>query len=586
MATSQQVIAGLYAAFFNRAPDAEGLAYWEGQASGGNDLDTFKVLAAGFATHPKFTDIYSGMTNQQFVEAIYVNALGYEGDSEGISYWTGLIDGDMPRSDMVATFVHSALNIDLNDSQWDSLSTSERETAQNRQDTLSNKADVGIYFAETLGSSTNITNPDDLDNDPAYQASITALADVDNTSESVTAGKALVDADASSEDITIPGITLFSDTSSSDISSSTDKITNEGLLSIGGLVEGGSWIASVNGGEFAAVANGTDSNVLFEVATADGDKAVKVKQVDADGNESDYSTVVNFTLDTTAPTLSSKTPSNSSTDVAVESNIALTFDEAVYGENLLGRYVIITDEDGNTHSTISPLTSGSFSNDRLSVTLNPLDDFSANTTYTVTLEEGTLTDLAGNQIVSSSFSFTTAAEAVDFDGILNTTNADEVALANQWLAATDGAILTIDFDSNDYSGADITLDGFGLDDVLKITRADGRIAGDGTSSVIQQPKYYNWGGSTPEVLARSYINNWSTGNREQWSMLGDWIHYTRYPTKTVQTLKFSSKFTTVTDNPTPINNRGYYSRSYHTKTANTLVISGIASISTGSIVFI
>jgi len=191
-ATAQQVIAGLYAAFFNRAPDAEGLSYWEGQATGGNDLSVFNTLAAGFATHYKFTDIYSGMSNQEFVEAIYVNALGYEGDSSGISYWTNLISGDMVRSDMVASFVHSALNIDLSDSQWDSLSASERDGAQNRQDTLANKAEVGIYFSETLGSGSNITNPNDLDNDTAYQRSISALADVDNTSDSVTTGLGFV----------------------------------------------------------------------------------------------------------------------------------------------------------------------------------------------------------------------------------------------------------------------------------------------------------------------------------------------------------------------------------------------------------
>ena len=429
-ATAQQVIAGLYAAFFNRAPDVEGLAYWEGQATGGNDLSVFNSLAAGFATHPKFTDIYSGMTNQQFVEAIYVNALGYEGDSDGINYWTNLINGSMSRSDMVASFVHSALNIDLSDSQWDTLSESERTAAQNRQDTLTNKAEVGIYFAETLGDSTNITNPDDLDSDPAYLASITALADVDNTTESVAASKALVDADSSDSSTPTPSITLFSDTSSSQVSSPTDTITSDGKISIGGLEEGGSWIVSVNGVETTATKNGTDANALFQVTTADGDKLIKVKQLDANGNESAYSNTVSFTLDTTAPTHTNKSPSNSTTDVAIDSNITLTFDEAVYGDNLLGRYVIITDENGNTHSTISPLTSGTFSSDLLSVTLDPIDNFNSAKTYTVTLQEGTLTDLAGNQIASSAFSFTTAGEDVDFDGILNTTSASEVALAN------------------------------------------------------------------------------------------------------------------------------------------------------------
>ena len=193
-ATSQQVIAGLYAAFFNRAPDAEGLSYWQAQATGGNDLSVFNTLAAGFATHPKFTDIYSGMTNQQFVEAIYINALGYEGDSEGIAFWTNAINNGLSQSDMVASFVHSALNVDLNDSQFDSLTTFEREAGQNRQDTLTNKANVGIYFANSLGAASNITNQEALDYDFSYQLSIGTIEDIDNTITSVSTAIGDIDA--------------------------------------------------------------------------------------------------------------------------------------------------------------------------------------------------------------------------------------------------------------------------------------------------------------------------------------------------------------------------------------------------------
>jgi len=191
-ATAQQVIAGLYAAFFNRAPDAEGLNYWEEQTTGGNDLNVFNTLAAGFSTHPKFIDLYSGMNSRQFVEAIYVNALGYEGDSDGIDYWVNFVETHN-RSDMVASFVHSALNIDLSDPQWNSLTPSEKTAAQNRQDTLTNKADVGIYFTDTLGPSSNITTPNNLDNDSAYQLSILALAGINNTIDSLKNNKAIVD---------------------------------------------------------------------------------------------------------------------------------------------------------------------------------------------------------------------------------------------------------------------------------------------------------------------------------------------------------------------------------------------------------
>jgi len=265
-ATAQQVIAGLYAAFFNRAPDAEGLSYWQGQATGGNDLSVFNTLAAGFASHPKFTDIYSGMSDQQFVEAIYVNALGYEGDSSGIEYWTGFVSATS-RSEMVASFVHSALNVDLNDSQFDSLSASEREAGQNRQDTLTNKADVGIYFAETLGSGSNITNPDDLDNDTAYQRSIDALADIDNLASSVNSGFVLIDeifeSIASSGGFPVDDPTTTDSTTTD--STTTDTTTNDSTVSSASLA---SLLVAADEAETAVDEYvGSDTALLAELQT-------------------------------------------------------------------------------------------------------------------------------------------------------------------------------------------------------------------------------------------------------------------------------------------------------------------------------
>lgn len=124
--TSQQVIAGLYVAFFTRAPDKEGLDYWQQRAAGGNNQDVFNEIVAGFASHPKFSELYNSLNNQQFVESIYRNVLGFDGDIDGINYWTGLINDGSSRSDMVVGLVYSALNVDLSDSRWDSLTPEER----------------------------------------------------------------------------------------------------------------------------------------------------------------------------------------------------------------------------------------------------------------------------------------------------------------------------------------------------------------------------------------------------------------------------------------------------------------------------
>ena len=188
---SKQVIAGLYAAFFNRAPDAEGLAYWVGRAANGSDFETFNEIAAGFAGHPKFGSIYDTMTNQQFVESIYVNTLGSSGDSGGIAYWLGELDGGMARSEMVASFVYEALNFDVTDSRWDSLSADDKTNASSRKEAIANKADLGNYFVDNFGDNTNIVNNDDLNNDAAYLASIRVLQGIDSSSTSVAANKSI-----------------------------------------------------------------------------------------------------------------------------------------------------------------------------------------------------------------------------------------------------------------------------------------------------------------------------------------------------------------------------------------------------------
>ena len=106
MATQQQKISALYAAFFNRAPDKEGLNFWEAEMnSNGGDLS---VISNGFSQHPTFASLYNGLTNQKFVEAIYTNMLGGSGDAAGITHWVGRLENGQPKSDMVAEFVETA----------------------------------------------------------------------------------------------------------------------------------------------------------------------------------------------------------------------------------------------------------------------------------------------------------------------------------------------------------------------------------------------------------------------------------------------------------------------------------------------
>ncbi|MFT5660026.1 MAG: hypothetical protein ACI9TV_000660, partial [Sulfurimonas sp.] len=134
--------------------------------------------ASGFASHPTFSSTYSSMGNEVFVQAIYQNSLGREGDAQGVEYWKGLLDNGKSRSDMVAEFMELSLTLDLTPANFPTLSTVELAAAIERQDLITNKAEVAVYFTKNLGSKTNVANAQDPENDPAYLASQRILSNI------------------------------------------------------------------------------------------------------------------------------------------------------------------------------------------------------------------------------------------------------------------------------------------------------------------------------------------------------------------------------------------------------------------------
>ncbi len=181
--TMEEKITGLYVAFFDRAADQTGLEYWTNKADevakqGGDVSAVFKTLSAGFATHPTFKSTYDHLNNEEFVALIYRNALGRDGDAEGIAYWTDLIDRSMSRSDMVATFVELSLVTYLTKENYPSLSDAELAAAQLRQDLITNKVTVALTFTNQLGVLSNVVNASDPESDPAYLASIGIISEV------------------------------------------------------------------------------------------------------------------------------------------------------------------------------------------------------------------------------------------------------------------------------------------------------------------------------------------------------------------------------------------------------------------------
>ncbi|WP_404463172.1 cadherin domain-containing protein [Vreelandella aquamarina] len=115
-----------------------------------------------------------------------------------------------------------------------------------------------------------------------------------------------------------------------------------------------------------------------------------------------------YLVDTTAPTLSSSTPIDGTTAVAVGNNIVLTFNELVQAGS--GNFVI---SNGTDTRTISVNDNSQVSISGSMVTINPAADLSAGSSYHVQMGSGVLIDQAGNAYAgisdSTTLNFDTAA---------------------------------------------------------------------------------------------------------------------------------------------------------------------------------
>ena len=100
----------LYNAAFKRLPDADGLKYWIGKYTSGENDD--RAVAQSFLVSDEFAERYgSNVTNAKYVETLYVNVLGRDYDQEGYNYWLGnLNNGTETRYELLLGFAESAEN--------------------------------------------------------------------------------------------------------------------------------------------------------------------------------------------------------------------------------------------------------------------------------------------------------------------------------------------------------------------------------------------------------------------------------------------------------------------------------------------
>jgi len=195
-----EMISALYAGFYDRAPEESGLQWWENE--GGldlNDPDSFKKLAIGFAQHPAFADKYAGMSDEDFVQAIYENVSGYAGDEAGVEFWTQKLQemqGDADaRAKVASDMIYGFINSQIDAEHFPGLSQEEIEWAQKRQEAVRNKAEAGLDYVKTLGDDSDfspgvdLSDPAALMKDPAWKMAQLAIEGVDEDSQTLAAAE-------------------------------------------------------------------------------------------------------------------------------------------------------------------------------------------------------------------------------------------------------------------------------------------------------------------------------------------------------------------------------------------------------------
>jgi serralysin len=146
-----QQVEELYVAFFNRVPDADGLAYWLGQMSAGQSINQIaEAFYSAGIQYSSLTGFSSGMSNADFVNVVYRNVLGRSdgADAGGLAYWTEeLASGQATHGSLVSTILSSAHTY-KGDATWGWV-----------PDLLDNKISVANQFAVTWGL--NYNTPDE-----------------------------------------------------------------------------------------------------------------------------------------------------------------------------------------------------------------------------------------------------------------------------------------------------------------------------------------------------------------------------------------------------------------------------------------
>lgn len=124
----------VYIAYFNRAPDAIGLAFYADSLTRGS---TIEEAARTFLNSDEYSAAYPPeLSNADFAREVYLNVLGREPDPNGFEFWVGHLDSGAIGRELFVLDVLRGVKPGTGDEEY-----------------LATKTDLGIYLAITKGLS-------------------------------------------------------------------------------------------------------------------------------------------------------------------------------------------------------------------------------------------------------------------------------------------------------------------------------------------------------------------------------------------------------------------------------------------------
>ena len=270
----------------------------------------------------------------------------------------------------------------------------------------------------------------DLASDTSISASVTTTDTAGNSTTATVDKSYSVDTTPPSASITLDDVTDDNTINASE-ADQEQEIAITGAVTVDGDVQAGDTVTlTVNdqstegqvneNGNFSIAVSG--SNLALD---ADTSIEASVTTTDTAGNSTTVTVDKIYSVDTQAPTLSLSSPNDGEEDVAVSSNIVLTFSEDV---NVGSGDIVIYSSDGTAFETIAVTDSDKVTVNDAQVTINPSNNFASSTEYYVQIAATAFEDSSGNPYAgitdTTTLNFTSGQPQLGIDNYIltDTTN--------------------------------------------------------------------------------------------------------------------------------------------------------------------